>query len=178
MSAFHSCRPLLIAACLVTLAVVLGSCGQRKGVVRIPNCPSAGLVAHTGSLTRFNGEGTTSADAAFDATITDLRFNCAEGETAVETTISFSIVARKGPALQNPVQDVRYFVVVLRDDYQITAKRTFTTQLRFTPGKDTAGVRETVVQRFEDFNMPKRYRYEILIGFELTSEEIKFTTIR
>ena len=167
-----------MAACLAAAALTLTSCGQRRGVVNIPNCPAAGLVAHTASLTRFAGETATSADLAFDATITDLDSNCIEGEAAVETTISFSIIARKGPALQNPVQEVRYFVAVVRDDYQVTNKRTFTTELRFAPGKDTAGVRETVVQTFEDFKIPQRYRYEILIGFQLSPEEIKFTTIR
>jgi len=171
-------RPFFLAAGLLAAAALLASCGSPKGVVRIPNCPAAGLVAHTSSLTRFAGEGTTSADAAFDATITDLDFNCVEGEAAVETTVSFSIIARKGPALQNPVQELRYFVVVLRDDYQVTNKQSFTTQLRFAPGKDTTGVRETIVQRFEDFHMPRRYRYEILVGFELSPGEIKFTTIR
>jgi hypothetical protein len=170
-------RPLTAGVCLAA-AFTLASCGKPQGVVNIPNCPAAGLVAHTASLTRFNGEGETSGDAAFDATITDLDYKCVEGSSAVETTVSFSIIARKGPALQNPVQEVRYFVAVLRDDYQITNKRTFTTQLKFTPGKDTTGVRETVVQRFDDINVPKRYRYEILIGFELSPEEIKFTTIR
>lgn len=165
---------------LLCAFMALASCGQKKrmGVIKIPNCPAVGFVAHTSSLTRFTGDTLSSEDVAFDALLTDLDFKCVESTKAIETTISFTIDARKGPALKNFAQEVRYFVVVLRDDYQITNKRSFSTEIQFNSKNDTANVRETVVQRFEDITAPARYRYEVLIGFELSPEEIKFTTIR
>ncbi|HXV73763.1 MAG TPA: hypothetical protein VD713_03440 [Sphingomonadales bacterium] len=179
MSALLFSRVFRFLALAAALAV-LSSCGQKRGmgIVKIPNCPAVGIVGHAGSLTRFNGEGVTSGDVAFDAAITDVDSTCVEGPAAIETTVSFSIIARKGPALQNPAQPVRYFVVVLRDDYQVTNKRSFTAELRFAPGQDKAALRETFVQRFDDITAAARYRYEVLIGFELSPEEIKFTTIR
>lgn len=179
MNLFFSRKIFGLLACLTAL-IALTSCGQKKrlGVMKIPNCPAVGFVAHTSSLTRFSGNALSSGDVAFDALLTDLDFKCVESQKSIETTVSFTVDARKGPALKNLVQEIRYFVVVLRDDYQITNKRSFSTEIRFNSQEDTAAVRETIVQRFEDVAAPARYRYEVLIGFELSPEEIKFTTIR
>lgn len=166
----------LVAAVVCTSLLV--SCGQRKTTIAIPNCPAAGLVAHMSTLTRFAGEDKTADNVIFDATMTDLDANCEETGGGVRTTVSFSIVARKGPALTDPTQQMTYYVTILRDNYLITNKQKFTTQIRFSPNDDTAGVRETFVQRFEDAETPKRYHYEILVGFELSPRELHFNVVR
>ena len=134
-------------------------------------------MAHMGTLTRFNSAGQTNENVIFDAAITDIEFNC-DDQTAVATTISFSVWGRRGPAMKNEVQNLTYYVVVIRDNYLVTAKKKFTTQLNFSGGRDKAGVRETVIQRFSDFEMLKRYDYEVFVGFELAPEELQFNVVR
>ena len=130
-----------------------------------------------GTLTRFDSAGQTNENVIFDAAITDIEFNC-DDQTAVATTISFSVWGRRGPAMKNEVQNLTYYVVVIRDNYLVTAKKKFTTQLNFSGGRDKAGIRETVIQRFSDFEMLKRYDYEVFVGFELAPEELQFNVSR
>ena len=80
--------------------------------------------------------------------------------------------------MKNEVQNLTYYVVVIRDNYLVTAKKKFTTQLNFSGGRDKAGIRETVIQRFSDFEMLKRYDYEVFVGFELAPEELQFNVSR
>jgi hypothetical protein len=162
---------------MVLTGFLVASCGQSKTFIRVANCPAVGIVAHMGTLTRFNSAGQTNENVIFDAVITNLEFDC-DDQTAVDTTISFSIQARRGPAMGNEVQNLTYYVVVIRDNYMVTAKQKFTTRLNFSGGRDKAGVRETVVQRFTDFKMLKRYDYEVFVGFELAPEEFQFNVTR
>ncbi len=162
---------------MVMTGFLVASCGQTSSFIRVTNCPAVGIVAHMGTLTRFNSAQQTNENVIFDAAITNLEYNC-DDRTAVDTTISFSIQGRRGPAMGNEVQNLTYYVVVIRDNYLVTAKKKFTTQLNFSGGRDKAGVRETVVQRFTDFEMLKRYDYEVYVGFELAPEELQFNVVR
>ena len=162
---------------LLVSGLLVASCGQQKSFVRVANCPAVGVLSHMGELTRFGGAQQTNDNIMFDAVIADLDYICADQDSVV-TEVSFSIQAQRGPALNNDVQTLTYFVVVIRDNYMVTAKKKFTTQVRFAPGQTTAGVRETVVQRFADFEIPKKYHYEIFVGFELSPEEFKFNVVR
>ena len=157
--------------------VLLASCGQTKQFVMVTNCPAVGIVAHMGTVTRFNSDQQTNKDVIFDATISDIEYNC-DDQDAVNTTISFTIQGRRGPAMQSAVHNLTYYVVVIRDNYLVTTKKKFTTQLNFSGGADKASVRETFVQRFDNFEMPKRYDYEVMVGFELTPEELQFNVVR
>ena len=60
----------------------------------------------------------------------------------------------------------------------ITHKKVYTTRINFKPDSDTAGVNETLVQTFNDFEEPRRNDYEVLIGFEVTAEELRFNVVR
>jgi len=165
------------AALLLMGGLLVASCGQTKNYVRVANCPAVGVVSHMGTLTRFNSDQQTNENVIFDAVITDVEYSCND-ETAVDTTISFSIQGRRGPAMRDETQDITYYVVVIRDNYLVTAKQKFTTRLDFSGGRDKTGVRETVIQRFDNFEMPKRYDYEVFVGFELEPEELQFNVVR
>ena len=156
----------------------LASCNQRENeVVTIKNCPAVGAVSHMTTLTRFSGPEKTNNQVQFDAYLTNLDYDCDDADR-VNTTISFTINAKRGPALQNNVQTINYYVVVIRDNYLVTAKQTYSTQIRFSPGQETAGVRETILQQFDDAQILRRYDYEVLIGFELAPDEIHFNVVR
>jgi hypothetical protein len=169
-----------IVAGLLLIALVLTSCGGKKmnrGMIQVSNCPAVGVIDHLNTITRFNGQGQTNGDVVFDATIVDLEANCSEGGV-VSTEISFSIRAKKGVAFEGQFHQLTYYVVVLRDSHMITHKKVYTTRVNFKTGSNTAGVRETLVQTFNSFEEPRRYDYEILVGFEVTPEELQFNVVR
>jgi len=155
------------------------SCSNKRsgGKILVSNCPAVGVIDHLNSLTRFDGQAYTNQNVVFDAFITDVETKCSEG-SSVSTNIDFSIRAKKGPASNAQTYNLTYYVVIIRDNYQITNKQTFTTQVRFAPGQDTAAVREHIVQSFASFEDPRRYDYEVLIGFEVSPDELEFNVVR
>jgi hypothetical protein len=174
-------KSLKFVASILLISLVLVSCGNKqqlkRGVVLVSNCPAVGVIDHLNSITRFNGKGQTNADVVFDANITNLEAKCSEG-SSVATEISFSIRAKKGVAFEGQSHVLSYYVVVLRDSHMITHKKVYTTRINFKPGSDTAGVREVLVQTFNNFEEPRRYDYEVLVGFEVTPEELQFNVVR
>ena len=163
---------------VLVFSFLLASCGnQNPNIVTIENCPAVGAVSHMTALTRFAGPEKTNDQVEFDAYLTDLDSECRDND-GVTTTISFTINAKRGSALQNNVQTINYYVVVIRDNFLITAKQSYSTQIRFSPGQQTAGVRETILQRFDDSQTLKRYDYEVLVGFELEPDEFQFNIVR
>ncbi len=171
--------PLKITVSVILIAFILASCGTKRkgGKILVSNCPAVGVVENLNALTRFNGQSQTNQDVVFDAVITDVEVRCSEGGS-VTSDISFSIRGKKGPAFQGSAQTLTYYVVIIRDNYFVTNKKVYTTQLAFDGRSDTAGVRERVVQTFNSFEEPRRYDYEILIGFEVSPEELQFNVTR
>lgn len=170
---------LKVLLALFLVALVLSSCGRerRGGFVLVSNCPAVGVIEHLNAITRFKGSGQTNQNVVFDAHISDLDVTCSEGGS-VTTDISFSIRGKKGPAFEGQTPDIRYYVVIIRDNYLVTNKQVYTTRLNFRPGSDTASVRERLVQTFDNFEEPRRYDYEVLIGFEVSPEELAFNVVR
>lgn len=169
-----------IVAGLLLITLVLSSCNKKqmsRGMILASNCPAVGVIDHLNTITRFNGQGQTNADVVFDANIINLEANCSEG-SAVSTEISFTIRAKKGVAFDGKSHVLSYYVVVLRDNHMITHKKVYTTRINFKPGSDIAGVRETLIQTFNNFEEPRRYDYEVLVGFEVTPEELQFNVVR
>lgn len=167
-----------VAAFALLAGLVLVSCSKKRGpVVLVPNCPAVGIVKYMGTLTRFDDKAQTNDDVVFDAYISDLAEDCSEGGSVV-TDVSFTIRAKKGPAFSGSTHTVNYYVVVIRDNYLVVTKKRYSAQINFAPGKDTASVRETIRQTFESYEMPKRYDYEVLIGFEVSPEELQFNVTR
>ena len=174
---FQNSKIKLTGLAILALGLVLAACGQPKNFITIGGCPAVGVLSHLGSFTRFNSTSQTSENVIFDASITNLDYTCRESKT-IDTTISFSIQAHRGPAMTSDVYNITYIVVVIKDNYQITTKKKFTTQIRFAPGQETAGVRETFIQRFDDVDASIRYDYEVFVGFEMSPEELQFNVVR
>ena len=66
----------------------------------------------------------------------------------------------------------------MRDNHRITVKKVFETTIRFESGADRAAVREVFVQHFDDSAPARRYDYELLVGFQLTPDEVIYNPLR
>lgn len=165
-----------IAAGMMT--ALLG-CASNPFEVTISNCPAVAVVSYTGTLTRFKGRGRNTSDVTFNATITDLRINCVESDKrGISQQISFAIIATKGPAFSGEVVTLPYFALLIRDNSLITVKKVFEAELRFDPVTGRAVVRQSVLQTLEDLDIARRYDYELLIGFQLTPDEVAYNALR
>ena len=98
-------------------------------------------------------------------------------QNPLEVTVS------RGPALAAPAlasQDITlaYFVAILRDNNQVVTKKVFETTLRFDPGQERTGTREVIVHRLPDITRARRYDYELLVGFQLSPDELAYNVLR
>lgn len=171
----HLRRPL--TAALVLGALLLGACNKNPLQVTLSRCPAVAVVANTGSLTQFTGEGRDIEDIALTAHMTHLRNDCDQTDE-VNSLISFDVVATRGPAAAQDSFSLPYYVIVLQDNHRIISKKVFEATVDFDPGADRAGVREVVRQYLPDVNRARRYDYEVLIGFHLTPEDAAYNALR
>lgn len=162
---------------IALLAFTATSCQKNPFQVTESNCPAVSVVSNVGSITRFAGAGRNAKDVAFNASITGIHIDCEQGER-VDMEISFAIVAQRGPAMTGDSATLPYFLILMRDNHRITVKKIYETTIRFKGGADRAAVRETIVQRFEDSAPARRYDYELLVGFQLTPDEVIYNALR
>lgn len=162
---------------LAGLTLFLVGCAKNPFMVIQSNCPAASVVANAGTLVHFEGEDRNQGDVVFEATITGIQVECQQDE-GIYHEVNFAIIARRAPGADVSAVRVPYFVVLMRDNNLITAKKVYEATIEFTPGLDTAGVRETIVQTFEDVDIARRYDYELLIGFQLTPDQVAYNVLR
>lgn len=164
-------------AAILLLAFAAASCQKNPFEVTESNCPAVSVVSNVGSITRFTGAGRNAEDVAFNASITGIIVDCTQGDE-IDMEVSFAIVARRGPAMSEDNVTLPYFLILMRDNHLITAKKIYETSIHFDAGTDRAAVRETVIQRFESSDPARRYDYELLIGFQLTPDEVIYNALR
>jgi hypothetical protein len=98
-------------------------------------CPQVGIPAGTGDITLFSPTGRTDA-AAIDvvATITNLRSQCSEDATYVNSTATFDIVATRRDAAQARQVTLPYYNVIAQGGSDVVAKKIGYVALNFPAG--------------------------------------------
>ncbi len=167
---------------LVVLVLVglLAGCGGKKANplrVTVMRCPAPAVVEGVATLTRFAGARRTADAVLFTAAIEDLRLRCDQGER-VRSHLRFRIVATRGPALRDEVVEVPYFVAVIRDNGEIVAKKIYRTRLVFTRGSKRAETVEEILQTIPSIAQARRYDYELLVGFQVKTDDLIFNVVR
>ena len=157
--------------------LIVAACAKNPFIVTQSNCPAASVVANAGTLVHFEGEGRDVEDILFEADISAIQTTC-EQDDGIYHEVSFAIMAKRMPGADITAVRLPYFVVLMRDNNLITAKRVYEATIEFAPGSDTAGVKETLVQTFDDLDIARRYDYELLIGFQLTPDQVAFNLLR
>lgn len=164
-------------ALIFSLLLTAASCARNPFVVNVSNCPAVAVASNTGNLVRFASEGRNLDDIQFEATITGVDVDCAEGSD-IRQEVSFAIVVELAPGRNLDSVTLPYFVVLMRDNNLITHKRIYEATVRFAPGQRRSGVTETIVQTLPDVDLARRYDYELLIGFQLSPDEVAYNMLR
>ena len=159
------------------LASLLTGCETDPFVTTIINCPAVAIVSNTGTVTRFKGEERNTDDVAYNATISGVKSVCHQ-EGNIRFDVTFNVRASKGPQFEGDSITLPYFVVLMRDNHLITAKRVFETTIHFDRGAQRGSTSESLVQIFDDIDIARRYDYELLIGFQLPAEDVAYNALR
>ena len=172
-------RPALPGAVLfAALAIGLAACGGDRPQFA-PACPQTGILGDAADVTHFRSAGTDLTDMVVDGRITGLSGKCSYVDAAhLLTTLSVNLELNRGPAMAGREVDITYFVSVAKGDV-ILDKRDYTLRVEFP--RNNGKLRLTGEQI--DLNLPTPGKvagsdYRILIGFQLTPQELAFNRRR
>jgi hypothetical protein len=180
-----------ILSCMA-LPLVLSACASSNPLeVRRTSCPALSVPKHTGSLTRFSQAGRfDTQDVRLVATIVQLSDTCIENANGVNTAVSFTISAvRPTKGAADSVQ-LPYFITVVKDGETLIAKQVYGTSLEFADGATSGSVRQVVTVKTPEVPLPPKPKknneidefapppkpavYEILVGFQLTNDDVVY----
>jgi hypothetical protein len=186
-TASRSHKGWIVAAALAGILAVVGcdTMSNMKDSMMNPDTPTpcppnVNILPDAARLTQYQpGNGRDLTDVTMDARIDDIMIGCTATRsgklyTGLQVNLRLVIVAERGPADRTRSADISYFIAMPQFYPKDQAKQTFRTRLQF-PGNRT---KITVVEPDVNVTIPLKpneigENYDILVGFDLTREEVE-----
>lgn len=178
-ASFKSVRSL---AAVAALAGLLSSCQSVQQVLAdpVPNigpCPSAMSLYDAHRLVELRAGEVAYENIGFTGEVLAVRSLCSYyGERPILANLEIDFGFGRGPAAEGSERTYEYFVAVTRRDMAVMAKEVYPIRVRFAPDQDRVFLTETI----DAISIPRAnegtsgVNFEILVGFELTPEQIAF----
>jgi hypothetical protein len=158
-----------------------GFLGRMLGAdANTPNagpCPMLGVLYDSSRLVEFKGEGERFQNVAFTGEMRGVRGLCRyTGSNPIELSLDIDMAFGKGPAADANSRVYRYWVAVTRANMAPIEKQYFDVRVEFPRGAD----RMAGSERIEKIVIPRANdtisgaNFEILVGFELTPQQLAF----
>ena len=163
----------------VLLCLGLGACTYFEETYQ-PPCPRAAVVDDAKAVSSFrDGPGRDLTDILYEGLIVGVGGDCSYHEDGyVEADLSVRFNLSIGPALEDGIGRWQYFVVILDPDGQRIAKKVFNIELAFEQASSQTGLMDLTTQRISYSPWPDARGYRILVGFQLTREELDYLRSR
>ncbi len=153
------------------LAAVLAACGSSDKAQ--PACPSGLIPADAAKITRFqDGPGRDLTDVIAEATIQDILVQCEYKKKVADIDLQIAVVGTRGPADRSRVAEFEYFVAIVDPQQNILVKQPFKVRFEFNDNRTQLGTIEQIEPRLPLPDPSKADQYRILVGFQLTPEEL------
>ncbi|WP_162915093.1 hypothetical protein [Desertibaculum subflavum] len=149
-----------------------------------PPCPRIGILADAATLVKFRpGKGRDLTDVEHEAEVFSVDRTCElrDKGAAVEVVVTIQMAASRGPAAPEAATTIAlpYFVAVVeRASQRIVARESIPGQVELPPGRRRAGVGEEITERIPLAAGRSPADYEILVGLELTEEQLEYNRRR
>jgi len=174
----------LTMASMIVASVGLSGCQTAKKVLAVGEeaeknvgpCPVAFSLYEASRLVEFHGS-EAYANVGFTAEINKVRSLCRYvGDRPIRSDLILDIAFGRGPAAGGDTATYEYFVAVTRKDIEVIEKETFPITVTFPSGVNvvevTEKVGEIIIPRANENTSGANF--EIIVGFELTQEQIAF----
>jgi hypothetical protein len=158
-------------AALLVLTGALSACGGGADPL---TCPPVVTVPEAASLVKFTGTGRDLTDVLFEAQVQAEGIQCRLDEGVLETEIKVSLAALRGPADEEHLARLRYFVAITTGAQDVIARREFDSELPFEGNRTRIVTRDELRQRFPLNPGTTSADYRIYVGFALSAEELKY----
>ena len=167
---------------VLTAAMILASCGGNSIVGSLDTrqnagpCPVGGAIYDASRIVVTDGGGTNFTNIAYTGEVTGVRVFCRYlDDQPLDAELEIDFALGKGPQATSNQHTYPYFVAVTRRNGKVLAKQYFSVEGDFSSGP-VVGKREVV----QDIVIPRAddtisgANFEIIVGFELTEDELKF----
>ncbi len=155
-------------------ALMLASCTKAPPPVEV--CPVVSFVDGLDKMTVFGEQGGAElANVRYSAEVTKLGAVCVFKSKGVQVTANFLMIADRGLGDRDRLARPSYFVAVADPEGNVIAKEVFQVEIPFNDNRRRVGRKEEV-EPFLPYG-PKKHDftgYRVLIGFQLTPEQVEF----
>jgi len=169
---------------LSVAALALAGCSTVRDTLSEPDpnpgpCPNALALYDAHRLVEMNGDNAVYDNVGFTGEILNVASTCRytdRNADPIEMEMGVRMAFGRGPAAQGASKTYKMFVAVTRTDRAVIDRQVFPISVTFEPGQD----RVEVIEEFNSIELPRASastsgaNYEILVGFELTDEQLEF----
>jgi hypothetical protein len=161
---------------LVALAGGLAACTslQRNKYEDVP-CPRIATIANADKITQFReGAGRDLTDVEYTAAIVDQIATCYYEDNAAEVSLRLGFQIARGPADDDRVANIDYWVAVLNPQGDIMGRQRFNSAYEFRNNRTQLVAVEELTQRIPLDDPKNGVNYRVIFGFILTPEELEY----
>jgi len=160
------------------LALTVAGCGWWSGetaeTVRQRGCPDAGILVDADRLVEYRaGTGRDITDVAYRWELLDAVSDCSYDDNMINVDYALSLAVSAGPAADRALVVAPIFVAVTRAGESILQKTTFEAEVEFERGRREAVYTRTFEGLEFDVGEDNGSIYEIVIGFQLTPQQVQ-----
>lgn len=160
---------------LAAILAVAGVAACSSAESSLP-CPQVSLLGGVDQMTRFRqGKGRDLTDVEFEAVMRGLSGTCDYDARGVDVLARLEIEVRRGPAIgPGRTADFDFFVAVLDPSETMIAKEVFHTEVPFEGNLGRVFDVEELEQIVPLPDVNRGPLYSVLVGFQLTEEELAY----
>ncbi|MEQ8405164.1 MAG: hypothetical protein RKE49_08705 [Oceanicaulis sp.] len=165
-------------------ALTLAGCQSVRDTLGEPEpnpgpCPNALALYDAHRLVQINGDETLYENVGFTGEILNVVSRCRytnREASPIDMELGVRMAFGRGPAAQGATHTYDLFVAVTGFDSAVIEKQVFPVTVEFRPGQERVEVQEI----FDPIMIPRAapdtsgVNFEVLVGFELTEEQLEF----
>jgi hypothetical protein len=149
--------------------LVLAACAGKAPEL---DCPTVAALQPANHVVRTKGSAQDLASRVIDARITGIGGKCKRhGPDQVQVAFRVGFAATRGPAATGDRQTLQYFVALVQGE-RVVDKRIYPVTFDFANAAGQA-VETTKPIRIDLPNAPVTAKQEVLVGFEMSPEELR-----
>ena len=159
------------------MALALAAC-SAPNVGSIPPCPNVVIVDDIAQVTKFlDGPGRDLTDVVLEVRIASFDGTCVTDPDAgpageVSVDLILIVEATRGPANADRRGQYDFFIAIAEAEGDIVAKRVFPGEIVFEGNRNRVAAQEELTQMIPLRPGENGSDYDILIGFQLSDEEL------
>ena len=172
-------KSLSAAVCATTMIAAAGCNTVRDSLDDTPNagpCPVAAVMFDASRIVEINGSETFS-NVGFTGEVSKVDGFCRyTGDNPITMEVSIDFELGRGPSANGNARTYNYFVAVTRRNQAVIERQSFSFDVRFPSGAE----RTSHTEKLEGIVIPRASEtvsgsnFEVLVGFELTDEQLAF----